>query len=78
MKTTANNSNNETKKFYVIASSEYEANMPDLFIMNETASTSEYQDTVTPLGITIPSQSTIGWVPRAAMPDATSTLTKWS
>jgi hypothetical protein len=35
MKTTANNSNNETKKFYVIASSEYEANMPDLFIMND-------------------------------------------
>ena len=34
MKTTANN-NSETKKFYVIASSEYEANMPDLFIMND-------------------------------------------
>ena len=33
MKTTANN-NSETKKFYVIASSEYEANMPDLFIMD--------------------------------------------
>ena len=33
MKTTANN-NSETKKVYVIASSEYEANMPDLFIMD--------------------------------------------
>ena len=35
MKTTTNNSNNEIKKFYVIASSEYEANMPDLFIIND-------------------------------------------
>ena len=34
MNTTANN-NSEIKKFYVIASSEYEANMPDLFIMND-------------------------------------------
>lgn len=33
MKTTANN-NSETKKFYVIASNEYEANMPDLFVMD--------------------------------------------
>lgn len=30
--TTTNN--NETKKFFVIASSEYEANMPDLFVMD--------------------------------------------
>ena len=34
MKTTANN-NSETKKVYVIASSEYEANMPDLFLMDD-------------------------------------------
>ena len=33
MKTTSNN-NSETKKVYVIASSEYEANMPDLFLMD--------------------------------------------
>lgn len=33
MKTTSNN-NSETKKFYVIASTEYEANMPDLFVMD--------------------------------------------
>ena len=33
METTLNN-NSETKKVYVIASSEYEANMPDLFIMD--------------------------------------------
>ena len=35
MTTTSNNNNNsETKKFYVIASTEYEANMPDLFVMD--------------------------------------------